>query len=91
VNSPPDECAPPGWSFHLLFGVGVLLIFLITGGAAVAALLCLLIGIIPIGLILLALWNGLDRQACRPSETELWSSRAGRCGSAREIGRACFF
>ena len=40
-------------AFFLLFGVGVLLIFLIYGvGAAVAALLCLLVGLIPIGLIL---------------------------------------
>jgi hypothetical protein len=40
-------------AFLLLFGVGVLLIFLIYGaGAAVAAFLCLLMGLIPIGLIL---------------------------------------
>jgi hypothetical protein len=47
-------------AFILLFGVGVLLIFLIYGsGAAVAALLCLLIGLIPIGLILAWLF-GMD-------------------------------
>ena len=47
-------------AFLLLFGVGVLLIFLIYGaGAAVAAFLCLLIGLIPIGLILVWLL-GMD-------------------------------
>jgi hypothetical protein len=47
-------------AFMLLFGVGVLLIFLIYGaGAAVAAFLCLLVGLIPIGLILAWLF-GMD-------------------------------
>jgi hypothetical protein len=47
-------------AFFLLFGVGVLLIFLIYGGgAAAAALACLLIGLIPIGLILAWLF-GMD-------------------------------
>lgn len=47
-------------AFLLLFGVGVLLIYVIYGaGAAAAAFLCLLIGLIPIGLILAWLF-GLD-------------------------------
>lgn len=44
----------------LLFGVGVVLIYAIYGGAAaLAGLLCLLGGLVPIGLILLWLY-GID-------------------------------
>jgi len=47
-------------AFILLFGIGVVLISLIYGaGAAAAALLCLLIGLVPIGLILAWLY-GMD-------------------------------
>jgi multisubunit Na+/H+ antiporter MnhB subunit len=47
-------------AFVLLFGVGLGLIYLIYGpGAAGVGLLCLLGGLVPIGLILLALF-GMD-------------------------------
>ncbi len=47
-------------AFVLLFGVGLLLIYLIYGpGAAGVGLLCLLGGLVPIVLILLALF-GID-------------------------------
>lgn len=47
-------------AFILLFGVGVVLIFVLYGGgAAAAAVLCLLVGLVPIGLIL-ASFYGMD-------------------------------
>ncbi len=47
-------------AFILLFGVGLGLIYLLYGpGAAMVGLLCLLGGLVPIGLILFALY-GID-------------------------------
>ena len=47
-------------AFFLLFGVGLILIYLIYGsGAALIGLLCLLRALVPVGLIFVALY-GMD-------------------------------